>query len=162
MATFDYAATKEDVEALLVEFGMPIVLKRYTKVADKVSEEVTKVLRAQQTLQSAVLPASQGTLEAFDVRFMQDVMTQTNVRFAIMSAARITRLPTGEFLWDTAAVSFDDGESSWDGLWASDKWFEPQPNDEAEFFDGTWQVLGCTPLNVVGIPLLYSVGFRKP
>lgn len=162
MATFNYTEMGEVVQTMLVEFGMPVVMKRYTNQLDQVSETVNKVLRAEQTMQSAILPASQGTLEAFDVRFMTDILASQDVRFAIMSAARIKRLPNGEITWDTSAISFDDFEASWDGLWPSNVWFEPKPGDEAEFFDGIWQVMGCTPLNIVGIPLLYSVGFKQP
>ena len=36
--------------------------------------------------------------------------------------------------------------------------FEPKPLDVVSFDGSTWQVLGCTPVNPAGTPLVYGVG----
>lgn len=130
MATFDYAAIREEAKAILEEFGNSMTVKRYADSADPVAGTVNRVLSQQQSLTAVILPASQGTLEAFDVRFMSDVLEGTDVRFAIMSAS---------------------GSS-----------FTPGPKDVVEFWeDGQWQVMGCTPLNAAGIPVIFSVGLKR-
>lgn len=130
MATFDYAGIRDEAQAILAEFGFDMTVKRYADSSDAVAGTVSRVLQAQQQLTAVILPASQGTLEAFDVRFMSDVLESTDVRFTIMSAKGAT--------------------------------FTPEPKDVVEYYDGIWQVMGCTPLNVAGIPIIYSVGLRKP
>lgn len=40
--------------------------------------------------------------------------------------------------------------------------FTPEPSDLVEFFSETWLVIGCTPLNVAGVPLIFNLGLRKP
>lgn len=127
---FDYAGIRAEAKAILAEFGFDMTVNRYTFSTDPVTGIVTKTLLATQPLTAVILPASKGTLEAFDVRFMSSAMEGTDVRFGILSAE--------------GAV------------------FQPEPLDEAVFFDGTWDVMGCTPLNVAGTAIIYSVGFKKP
>lgn len=124
-----YEDLAADAKALLQEFGRDITLNRYTDTYNAVTGSNTRVLAATQTLSSAVLPASPGTIQAFDVRFMNDVLDEQNIRFAIMTAVGST--------------------------------FLPAPMDQAVFDGKTWNVLGCTPLNVDGTAVIYSVGFRE-
>lgn len=132
MATFDYSAIANDALQLIEEFGTTFTINRYSSVSDPVTGETSRVLQNTQTLAGAILPASQGTLEAFDVRFMSEsVMASLDLRFVILSAVGAT--------------------------------FIPSPMDEAYFSGFTWQVMGCTPLNVTGAdPIIFSTGFRKP
>lgn len=40
--------------------------------------------------------------------------------------------------------------------------FQPAPKDEVTLADGTvWPVIGCTPINPAGTPLIYTVGVAK-
>jgi hypothetical protein len=39
--------------------------------------------------------------------------------------------------------------------------FEPRPDDEVTMSSATWLVLGCTPVNPAGTPLVYGVGLVK-
>jgi len=39
--------------------------------------------------------------------------------------------------------------------------FEPLPNDQVTMDSATWQVLGCTPVNPAGTPIVYGVGLVK-
>jgi len=127
---FDYAAIAAEAKEIIAEFGLTITFNRYTTTSDPVAGTVQPVLQSTQGLAAAVLPASKGTLEAFDVRFMDDLLASQDVRFAIVTA--------------------------------HGSLFEPTPGDEATFMGRTWQVLGCTPLNVNGTPVIFSVGFRRP
>lgn len=131
MATFDYEAIRQDALAILQEFGFQMTLRRYADSGDPVAGSVTRALQTEQQLTAVILPASGGTLEAFDVRFMSDVMESTDVRFAIMSAVGAQ--------------------------------FMPQPKDVAIYWEaGEWEVMGCTPLDVAGVPIIYSVGLKRP
>lgn len=128
--SFDYVGIRAEAQAILADFGFAMTINRYSYVSDPVAGTVVKTLQATQTLTAVILPASKGTLEAFDVRFMSDVLESTDVRFGILAAE--------------GAV------------------FQPEPKDEAVFFGATWDIMGCTPLNVAGTALTYSVGFKKP
>jgi len=40
--------------------------------------------------------------------------------------------------------------------------FQPAPKDEITLADGTiWPVIGCTPVNPAGTPIIYTVGVAK-
>ena len=130
MATFDYAGLLDDVQGILEEFGFQMKVTRYSSVSNGVAGTVARTVLMEQELTAVILPASQGTLDAFDVRFMSDVLASTNVRFCIMSSKGST--------------------------------FTPSPMDIAEYYDGEWEVMGCTPLNVEGTGLIFSVGLKQP
>jgi tetrahydromethanopterin S-methyltransferase subunit D len=125
-----YEDLRLEVDALLADLGRPITFNRYTYVNDLVQGTSVPTLAFTQTLKAALLPASGGTLEAFDVRFMTGVEDDTNVRFAIVSAEGFV--------------------------------FVPGPKDKAVFDGVVWNVMGCTPLNVNGTAVIFSVGFRLP
>lgn len=132
-----YEDTRALADSLLSEFGRDITFIRYDKAAavDPLEGTVSRVVLLTQTLRCAVIPASGGTLEAFDVRFMSDVADSTDVRFAICSALQSNGAPA---------------------------LFMPEPTDEATFDGRTWLVMGNTPLNVDGTPVIFSIGFRGP
>lgn len=130
MAAFDYAGIRDEAEVILAEFGFTMSITRYTDTSNAVAGTVSRVVLLEQDLTAVILPASQGTLEAFDVRFMSDVAESLDVRFCIMSAKGST--------------------------------FVPSPKDVADYYDGEWEVMGCTPLNVNGTAVIYSIGLRKP
>lgn len=127
---FDYAAIAAEARALIEEFGSTAVVNRLADSANVVAGTVSRVVSQTQNLPAVVLPASGGTLEAFDVRFMEDVKDSTDVRFCIMAAWQAT--------------------------------FQPEPKDEVTLLGEVWQVMGCTPLNVNGVALIYSVGLKRP
>lgn len=126
-----YEEMRALADELLTEFGRPVTLRRFAaNQNDLVEGTVGRTIVLSQTLNAAILPASGGTVEAFDVRFFDGLNASLNLRFAIISAEGAT--------------------------------FMPQPNDEATFEGRDWQVMGCTPLNVDGTAVIYSVGFRGP
>jgi hypothetical protein len=101
------------------------VLNRYTEIIDEVTGEVTSSLAATATVNGIVLPASQGTTQAFDNRLGQANLADKTLRFVKLS-------PIGGF--------------------------EPLPHDELVFDGRPWEVLGCTPVNPAGTPVIYGVG----
>lgn len=130
-----YEALAEEARALLTELGQPITFKRYGKGGDLVAGTAIRALLLETQLSVAIVPASGGTVEAFDVRFMSDVKAGTDVRFGICS----TLTPQG-------AVPA----------------FQPGPGDVAEFEGREWDVMGNTPVNVDGTPVVWSIGFKGP
>ncbi len=127
---FDYAAAAATARALIEGFGSLATINRFADTSDVVAGSVARVIQKAQRLPAVILPASGGTLEAFDVRFMSDVKDSTDVRFSLVAAAGST--------------------------------FQPEPKDEVTILGQVWQVMGCTPLNVNGVPLIYSVGLKRP
>jgi hypothetical protein len=89
----DYAAIRLKASKAIDKAGLRITLVRYGFTTDPVAGTSSKVLTASQTLASVILPASQGTLEAFDVRFMSDVDASQDVRFVVMSGQGSTFIP---------------------------------------------------------------------
>jgi hypothetical protein len=131
-----YEDLASEASELIKEFGRPIVFRRTTgATVDPLASTVTGGTVVETTLSGTVIPASAGTLEAFDVRFMSDVQAGTDVRFAIVSVLDINGAPAA---------------------------FQPGPGDEAIFAGRTWQLMGNTPLNVDGTPVIYSIGFKGP
>lgn len=129
-SAFDYAAIRDEMKLVIEEFGFDMVVRRYADTVDSVEGEVTRIAEQKQTLTSVILPVNLNTIEALDARWMKDVLTDTDVRFCIMSATGHT--------------------------------FVPGVKDMVEYWDGKMQVLGCTPLNVMGIPVIFAVGLRSP
>lgn len=76
-----------------------------------------------------VLPASQGTIEAFDNRALSDPIRRQQFRFVMLAAKE---LPAGVV---------------------------PLNNDQLVTAEGVYRVLGSTPLNPNGTqPIMYNVG----
>lgn len=130
-----YEEQRANAQALLAEFGRDITFIRYQATNNLVAGTTARVETGRVILKAAVLPASGGTLEAFDVRFFEGVNATANVRFAIVAAQDVIGNPAS---------------------------IQPAPNDVAEFDGVTWLVMGNTPLNVDGTAVLFSIGFRQP
>jgi hypothetical protein len=112
-------------------FGAPVVNGPAGTLAKRYATETS-------TANAIVLPASKGTIEAFDNRREALSLAGKRLRYLKIAAKRMT--------------------------------FEPMPGDEVCFdetsddvsFDPVrWQVLGCTPVNPNGTPLVYGVGVVK-
>jgi hypothetical protein len=136
-----YAELRAQAGQLLAELGRPIRFRRYESVNDLVEGTSVPTLIAEQTLSGATLPASAGTLEAFDVRFMDNVQDDSNVRFAIVSAEGAAFTPGPKDMAELGSVQ-EDGTVVFDGK--------------------SWHVMGCTPLDVDGVSVIYNIGFRLP
>jgi hypothetical protein len=75
---------------------------------------------------SIVLPASKGTVEAFDNRLAEKEVAGRELRYLKVAAFGMT--------------------------------FIPKSLDKVTFDGKTWLVLGCTPINPAGVPLVYGIG----
>lgn len=128
MSGIDYAALAEDAAASIAEAGRAITVRRYSRTVDKVTGTGTGTPQ-EGTLTCLVLPASQGTIQAFDNRLEGGTLVDEKLRFILAAAHGAP--------------------------------FEPQSNDELEFDGATWRILGCTPLNPAGTPLLYRIGAMR-
>ena len=121
------AAFQDDLEARDV-----VVTRRAAPTHDLVEGTVTPGATSTSTMPALILPASGGTLEAFDVRFMDGVRESSNVRFALLAADGAAFRPEPN---DTADL-YGDGRE--------------------------WLVMGCTPISPDGTDVVYAAGFRLP
>lgn len=125
----NYAKLAETALKLIKSSGQPLVFSRKTaSTYDPVTGAESGVTTETGTFQVAILPASKGTLEAFDFR-LQDGMRLDQVRFLLVAAK--------------------------DAPW------QPKGLDSVPDLEGnSWNVMGCTPLNPAGTPLLFKVGLK--
>ncbi len=83
-----------DVNELLEELGVPLVYSRHTQVKDLVAGTVVSSVALQQTLLTALVPASgEGNVEQLDVAFMSDVRDSKERTLAICSCVGATFRP---------------------------------------------------------------------
>lgn len=73
---------------LIAEFGQELILKRVTgEVYDPVTGTTTPGITETQAVRAVVLPASKGTVEAFDQKFVNGTLIETNLH-ALKIAAK--------------------------------------------------------------------------
>lgn len=125
---FDYTTSAETALRLIQLFGQKIEMTRLVRGDyDPIEGEFESSSENSGEFDGVLLPASKGTLEAFDVRLTES-LTIDQVRFAILAAAGAP--------------------------------FQPRGTDVVSFEGKPWLVMGCTPLNPAGVPLVYKIGFR--
>lgn len=127
-----YDELAADALELLEELGRPVSYSRFTGTVDFVSGSATPVLFATQELFTAVLPAS--------MNFNSRSMAGLDINFM-----------------DGLAISIDVRLALVAALGAV---FTPLPGDRAAFDSRDWHVLGCTPIDVDGTPVVYVVGLE--
>ncbi len=80
---------------MIEEFGQELTLKRVTEDAyDPATGEVTPGVTETQAIKVIVLPASKGTVEAFDNRLVNGTLIESNIR-ALKIAAKGLLWPPG-------------------------------------------------------------------
>ena len=79
----DLASVAND---LLTQYGQTVALTRTTKSTDPITGVQTDVLTTASTCSGIVLPASKGTLEAFDNRLESGSLAGKDVRFLKLAA----------------------------------------------------------------------------
>lgn len=127
---FDYAAAQQTALELLTEFGQTVPLVRKSAgTFDPATGGLTGQTDTTQNVVLASLPASGGTVQAFDDRLRQDLI-KGRLRFFIMSA----------ILADGSAVTF-----------------EPKAGDLLTFEGKKWELAGATPLNPAGTPVVFNI-----
>lgn len=133
---FDYLEAQEDARELLEEFGREITISRaisgYGPAHNPGQSHVITGLAT-----AVVLPASKGTIEAFDNRIEGGTLIDEKLRYVMMLPKIVKTSPFGP------------------------EAFEPQSLDVLTFDGYDWTVLGCTPLNPAGTPVLYSMGVKR-
>lgn len=124
MATF-YEKMATKAALLLAKYGQTATFRRYS-VSSTTGGATTPTLTATVSIKVVVLPASQGTIQAFDNRREDEALATKQLRYLLVPGKGMT--------------------------------FEPRPDDQVTFAGKTWLLLGCTPTNPAGTPLLYGVG----
>lgn len=140
MATFNYAKSQATAQRLLARFGRSITLKRTIPGSTEppyAPWNPGPATQATYSVTAAVLPASKSTIEAFDNRLDGGTLIDEKLRYVVMSP-QMTR-------------TSDAGPAS----------IEPKSLDVVTFDGSDWTVLGCTPLNPAGIPVLYPMGVKR-
>lgn len=111
---------------LVRQYGTTVTLIRYKHVTDDVAGTVASEVDLTGPAAALNLPASAGTIQAFDNRALNAALGTANIRYFLMAAKGAP--------------------------------FEPRPQDIILYADREWQILGSTPLNPAGVPLLYKIG----
>ncbi len=138
MTTFNYAKSQATAERLLKKFGRQITIRREIIEANPDRPwEPGAVYTATYTATAAVLPASRGTVEAFDNRLENGSLIDERLRYVLMSPVMAKTSNLGPDV------------------------IEPQSLDVLTFDGHDWTVLGCTPLNPAGTPVLYPMGVKR-
>ncbi len=131
MATFDYGKSQATVRRLLDKFGTVCEIIRWVAPDGSTPWEPGEPVEHKFSARVAMLPASKGTIEAFDIRLDENLIMQ-NVRFGIMET-QMTKL---------------SGPTGLDSI-------TPKPTDNVIVNGETLTVLGCTPLSPSGIPVYF-------
>ena len=136
---FDYLESQADADELLEEFGRTIHIRREAPGEPNPETPWVPVVpvATRYSALAVVLPASQGTIEAFDNRMEGGSLLEERLRYVLMSA-RMTRVS------EVGATSI-----------------EPKSTDIVEFDGHSWRVLGCTPLAPAGVPVIYPMGVQR-
>lgn len=103
-----YQFAAEETAKAFAEFGQSIELKRVKKTEDIITGEVTQTQVIRGTIDAINLPASKGTLEAFDNRYYED-MVAGKVRFFKVASETATFEP------EQGDIAVIDGEQ-WECL----------------------------------------------
>lgn len=126
--SFNYAASAATALRLIKQFGQVLPITRITNTVDDATGDVVATT-TEGTLDAVVLPAKSTALNAVDGR-LDDALCEA--------------LTKGKLRFILAA--------------ASSATFRPSPNDIITFEEGSFNVLGCTPLNPAGTPIVYKIG----
>ncbi len=127
-----YDEVVADVAEVLAELGRSVTYNRYTVVNDLVAGTSVPTLSLTQPLSSAILPWS-GSGMNFEG---MDVSWMDNVQDATEKRLALVT--------------------------ASGATFVPSPKDVAVFGGNTWNIAGCTPINVNGTDIVFIVGLVLP
>ncbi len=96
MASFNYNKTAETARRLIVKFGQQVTLTRKTNTVTGSDGSVTQTTTTE-PLDLVTVPASKGTVEAFDDRLKQDLV-KGKIRFAIVAAKTASFRPLADDL----------------------------------------------------------------
>lgn len=114
---------------LIGQFGREMTFTRTPKTANGAIGSATSGTATTTKGKVVVLPASKGTIEAFDNRTEDGSLAGQELRYLKIAALGMS--------------------------------FVPRKLDTVYFDSATWQVLGCTPVNPAGTPIVYGAGVVK-
>lgn len=132
MADFDYVRSRATADRLIKKFGKMGQIKRETAAPGW--QNAGKVVWTYNTMM-VNLPANTSKISDFDIGNIEGLVL-SNVRFYIASVSMKRTSATGE-----AAIT-------------------PAPGDVVTFKGETATILGCTPLDPNGTPVLYKFAAR--
>jgi hypothetical protein len=143
MTGFDYARAQATADRLLAKFGSnkgdaprKIRIKRLIP-GDGPSHNPGAPTAVEYEASAVVMPASKGTIEAFDNRYQGGSLIDEKLRYVMMSPF-MTRIS-------------EEGPAS----------IEPKSGDVLTFDSYDWTVIGSTPLSPAGVPVLFPMGVKR-
>lgn len=128
---FDFAASATTALSLITKFGQSLTITRISNVRDIVAGSVVAT-ETPGTLTAVVLPAKSTAVQ----------IATGNLDDAVIEALR-----KGKIRFVLAA--------------AKNATFQPDAEDILTFEGASWRVLGCTPLNPAGTPIVFKIGVMK-
>lgn len=124
----DYPEIAEGALEAIKEAGRVIVIKRYSSAYDGATATDVMTLTHEGDFTVAVLPAKKANaLAGFGIGF-------DNAYAEALRKGKVRALLIA----------------------ASEAPFEPAEGDRAEFDNGLWNFLGCTPISPAGVPVVYK------
>lgn len=135
MAQFNYARAKVTADRLIERFGrvQPMPFRR--EVRSGGTSFAPTLVEHHYQVRGVVLPASKGTIQAFDNRFDQGQLIDERLRFVILSATMIPVNGAPEI--------------------------EPKAGDIITFDGSDWRVIGNTPLKPAETAVYYGLGVMR-
>ncbi len=91
--TFNYAATAATADRLLKRFGTTLSFERDSEPEYDPGTGNAASTLLEWTAIAAILPASKGTIEAFDVRLENGTLIESKLRALLISAVSSVRMP---------------------------------------------------------------------
>lgn len=125
-----YSRLQDTADRILRDKGRALVLVREATAFDPATG-VNTTTETTYDVVGAVLPASQGTIQAFDNRLQSGTLIDEKLRYIILSA----RDADGNQLAIT-----------------------PKSSDTMRFDGADWFVLGSTPVAPAGTPVYFKIG----
>jgi len=92
MAKFDYIKAQNTAIGLVDKFGFDMLISRTASTYDPVTGTETVILLTEQTATVVNLPASSGTVQAFDNRYKED-FKRGKIRFFYVAAKGLAFTP---------------------------------------------------------------------
>ena len=131
--TFDYPRSQNTAIRLLTKFGRTIQVG-YSTPGTGPGYEPGPDTWVWNDVVAAVLPANKSLLESFDNQLEAGTLIAEKLRYVIMAPLLVGGAPHPKEPESMMRVIFDNAE---------------------------WQILGATPLNPAGIPVLYNMGVKR-
>lgn len=130
---FNYAQSADTALRLITKFGTTLNMKRFTAVNN-----------APETLEPSTLTETAGTIKGV-------VLPGKSTTLGILNGEADNKLKE----------AFIKGKLRFILAAAKGATFAPDADDEITLPEGVFQIIGCTPLNPAGTPIVYKIGATK-